>query len=80
MTLETMCEEGVDAKEIEVCYLLMDVVFPYNIILDRPTINVLGAIISTLYLVMKYPLPDGRVGMIRGDQLVTQECYKNSLR
>ncbi|MCI35950.1 hypothetical protein A2U01_0057171, partial [Trifolium medium] len=35
---------------------------------------------STLYLSMKYPLDDGRVGMVRGDQALARQCYESSLR
>lgn len=41
------CGVGVDSKEIEVNYLIVDTLSPYNIILGRPIANSLGAIIST---------------------------------
>lgn len=74
VTLETTCGEGINANVIEVISLIVDALSPYNIILGRPTINVLEVVNSTRYMVMKYPLPDGRVGIIRGDLQSAQEC------
>lgn len=38
------------AKSIQVRYLIVIVVSPYNIIIDRPSFNDLEAVLSTLYL------------------------------
>lgn len=65
--------------EIEVNYLIVVSLSPYNIIMGRPTINVLGEIISTWYLVLKYPLPNEKIGMVRGDQQSSQKGYKSSM-
>ncbi|GAU30548.1 hypothetical protein TSUD_65580 [Trifolium subterraneum] len=46
----------------------------------RPVFNTLGAVLSTLYLSMKYPLNGGRVGTVRGDQAQGRQCYELSLR
>lgn len=54
---------------------MVDALSPYNVILGRPTINSLGAIIFTMYLIMKYSLPNGPGETILGDQ----KCYQNSL-
>lgn len=50
VTLETTCGGGVDAKAIDVSYYIRDALSPCNIILGRLVINVLRAVISTLYL------------------------------
>lgn len=70
---------GLDCKTIEANYIIFDTLLPYNIILDRPAINVLGTMVSTWYLILKYMLPNGRVGTIWGDQQSAQECYYSSL-
>lgn len=57
----------------------MDGASPYNIFLGQPNINSLGAVTSTLYLTLKYPLPEGRVGTIRGDHQEARECYLSSM-
>lgn len=56
ITLEMKCGMRLDSKAIEVNYLIVDVLSPYNVIICRLTINSLGEIIFIQYLVMKYPL------------------------
>lgn len=65
---------------IKVKYLMVDVISSYNIIMGQPTVNLLEASLSTLYLSMKYSLPNARVGIIQGNQEATQEFYHGSLR
>jgi len=43
-------------------------------------LNGLGAVTSTAHLCMKYPLEDGRVGVVKGDQITARKCYEDSLR
>lgn len=50
VTLKTTCREEADVEIIDVNYLIIDIMSPYNIILGRPTINSLGAVVSTRYL------------------------------
>ncbi|GAU19014.1 hypothetical protein TSUD_193520 [Trifolium subterraneum] len=81
VTLLTTFGEKENAKTIKVRYLVVKTVFTsYNIIIGRPAFNTLGAVLSTLYLSMKYPLNDGRVGTVRGDQAQRRQCYELSLR
>ncbi|WJX66040.1 hypothetical protein P8452_50635 [Trifolium repens] len=35
---------------------------------------------STLYLSIKYPLDNGKVGTIKGDQALARRCYESSLK
>lgn len=51
------------AKSIQVRYLIVNVVSPYNIIIGMPLFNTLEATLSTLYLTLKYPLEDGHVNV-----------------
>lgn len=69
VTLETTCGKGMDSKVIDVNYLIMDTLSPYNIILG-PLRK-----ISTMYLALKFSVSRGWVGIIRGDQQVARECY-----
>jgi hypothetical protein len=80
-TLLTTFGEKESAKTVKVRYLVVKTPYTsYNIIIGRPAFNVLGAALSTLYLSMKYPLDNGRVGIIKGDQYVARRCYESSLR
>ncbi|GAU51689.1 hypothetical protein TSUD_415030, partial [Trifolium subterraneum] len=81
VTLLTTFGEKENAKTIKVRYLVVKTAFTsYNIIIGYPAFNTLGAVMSTLYLSMKYPLDDGRIGTVRGDQAQGRQCYELSLR
>lgn len=69
--LETTFGEGEHAKTISVGYVVVDAVTAYNIIIGRPSLNKLGARVSTQHLTMNYPLPNGKVGVVRADQKKT---------
>lgn len=69
-----------NTKRVLVKYLIINVASPYNVIIDKPSFNALEAALSTMYLTLKYPLKDGRVGIIKGDQEITKKCYEDSLK
>ncbi|PNX64778.1 hypothetical protein L195_g054192, partial [Trifolium pratense] len=70
-----------NAKTIKVRYLVVKTPFTsYNIIIGRAVFNALGAVVSTLYLEIKYPLDNGGVATVRGDQLLAKRCYESSLK
>ena len=69
-----------NAKGVRVRYLVVNASSPYNIIIGRPSFNALEAVLSTLYLKMKYPLGNGCVRVIRGDQGLARKCYKDSIK
>lgn len=75
----TVFGSGDNAKGIKVRYLILKASSPYNIIIGRPTFNIMEVALSTIYLTMKYPLDDGRVGVIKSDQGLARKCYKDSL-
>ncbi|XP_045809878.1 uncharacterized protein LOC123904235 [Trifolium pratense] len=81
ITLLTTFGEEENAKTIKVRYLAVKTPFTsYNIIIRRSTFNALGAVLSTLYLSMKYPLDNGGVGTIKGDQLLARRCHESRLK
>lgn len=49
-----------------------------NVILGRPTLNVIPAVISTFHQNMKFPTKKG-VGDETGDQKTTRSCHVTSL-
>ncbi|GAV72338.1 hypothetical protein CFOL_v3_15826, partial [Cephalotus follicularis] len=59
----------------EMTFLVVDTPSPYNVIVGRPGLNLLEAIVSTRHLVVKFPTRFG-VGEIRGDQQAAKQCYK----
>lgn len=54
ITLKTMFGPKASSKIIKVKYLVVDVLYPYNAILRRPALNLLGTVQSTLQLILKY--------------------------
>lgn len=76
--LETKFISEANTKRIKVKYLMVDILSPYNSIIERTILNILGMIIPTLHLNLKYSLPDERVGSVRGKG--TMRPPKNSIR
>lgn len=52
----------------------------YNVIVGQPTLNRLGAVVSTLHLTMKYPLEGKGIRTIKVDQPMARRCYQNMLK
>ncbi|RDX81361.1 hypothetical protein CR513_37971, partial [Mucuna pruriens] len=61
--LDTVFGEGGNAKMIPVLYTVIEVEASYNIIMGRPALNRLKAIVSTYHLCMKYLTGEG-VGVV----------------
>jgi len=80
ITLKTTFGACGHAKAIRVKYLVVNSPNSYNIIIGRPTFNILGTFLSTKFLIMEYPLDNRQIGIIRLDQKIARECYHNSLR
>lgn len=53
---------------IKVRYFVADILSSYNIAVGRPALNLSGAALSTLYLSMKYMLPNEQVIIVQYDQ------------
>lgn len=49
-------------KTITIRYMVVNSLYSYNILLGRPAINKLRAIVSSIHLKMKYPTKEGGVG------------------
>ncbi|RDX93903.1 hypothetical protein CR513_23770, partial [Mucuna pruriens] len=77
--LETMFGERSYAHTIPVLYTVVDVEASYNVIIGRPALNKLGAIVSTYHLCMKYPLGK-EVGRVWADHRVARRYFKDNLR
>ncbi|RDX92034.1 hypothetical protein CR513_25895, partial [Mucuna pruriens] len=57
--LDTIFEEGSNAKMISVLYTVIEAEASYNIIMGRPALNRLRAVVSTYHLCMKYSTAEG---------------------
>ena len=55
--------------------LLVDCPSSYNVIIERPTLNRWKTATTTYYLKVKFPTENG-VGEVKGDQVLTRECYQ----
>ena len=60
-------------------FLIVDAPSAYNILLGRPSLNAIRAVLSAYHMVIKFPTTNG-VGMVRGDQRVARECYSASMK
>ena len=60
-------------------FLIVDAPSAYNMLLGRPSLNVIKAIPSAYHMMIKFPTVSG-VGMVRGDQRVARECYSASMK
>ncbi|KAL0322065.1 UNVERIFIED_CONTAM: hypothetical protein Scaly_2502900 [Sesamum calycinum] len=60
-------------------FLVVDIPSAYNVILGRPTLNAVRAIISTYHMKIKFPVSGG-VGEAQGDTLQVLKCYVEAIR
>lgn len=79
ITLKIMVDSWVNAITIKVKYLVVYTTSPYKVILGKPTLNLLGEILSTLHLSLKYSLLYGCIGTVKEDHTITQESYHSNL-
>ena len=63
----------------EVRFLIVDAPSAYNILLGRPSLNVVWAIPSAYHMVIKFPTTN-EVGMVQGNQCIARECYSASMK
>jgi len=66
--LYTTFDKEKSSKIIKIQYLVIDANTSYNILMGRPSINRLRAIVSTLYLAMKFPSLSGDILTVHVDQ------------
>ena len=60
-------------------FLIVDAPSSYNMLLGKPSLNAIKAILSAYHMMIKFPTVS-RVGMVRGDQRVARECYSASMK
>jgi len=67
-------------RTIRICYLLVDTNTSYNVLFGRLSLNLLGTIMSTPHLTMKFSSPSGCIIIVHVDQKTARECYVASLK
>ena len=55
-------------------YLIMDCASPYNVLIGRPPINEIGAVVPPMHLKIKYLTPYEKVCVLAGEQKVVKAC------
>ncbi|XP_064992481.1 uncharacterized protein LOC135629214 [Musa acuminata AAA Group] len=66
--------EELRAKMIMTTFMVVDLPSAYNVILGRPTLNKLKAVVSTYHWTIKFPTPMG-IGESRSDPGESRRCY-----
>ena len=59
-------------------FIVVDRPSVYNVIMGRPTLNALKAVVSTYHLAMKFPTESG-VGVFRGNQEGVRKCFMEAV-
>jgi len=76
-----VADENEDAsKTITIRFIVVQSPSSYNVLLGRPSLNRLEAIISTSHLKVKFPTTEGKIVTLKVDQATARKCYKNSLK
>ena len=65
------------SKTLKVEILVINCSSTYNAIIGHPTLNQLGAIVSTNHLTMKFSYDDRGIITVRGDQAIAK-CWYNA--
>ncbi|XP_042515376.1 uncharacterized protein LOC122089749 [Macadamia integrifolia] len=77
--LQIHADLGELQRSVMANFLVIDIPSAYNVILGRPSLNNLKAVVSTYHLKMKFPTERG-IGEYIGDQLESRRCYVNALK
>jgi len=77
--LHTVFRDGTQTKTISIRFLIVDAPTSYNVLLGRPSLNTLGAVVSTPHLAMKFPSPSGDILTVHCDERLAHEYYMASL-
>ncbi|XP_025660937.1 uncharacterized protein [Arachis hypogaea] len=68
------------SRTVDIQYLIVDCLSPYNIILGRPALNMFRAVVSTFHLSVKFQAEDGKIATLYSDRQQARQCYNASLK
>jgi len=71
---------GRTTRIVKIRYLIVDAHTSYNILLGRPSLNMLGAVISTYHLAIKFLSTSRDIVIVHVDQSTARRCYADNLR
>ncbi|XP_058092595.1 uncharacterized protein LOC131239050 [Magnolia sinica] len=71
--------EGRHQVTLLVDFLIVNVPSVHNVILGRPSLNVMRVVVSTYHLMMKF-FAEGGIGYLRGDQHEARKCYMIAMK
>ncbi|XP_010693209.1 uncharacterized protein LOC104906188 [Beta vulgaris subsp. vulgaris] len=80
VTLPVRVEDKEASRTLFVKFLVVRDLTAYNVILGRPTLNHIKAVIVTHLMLMKFECDGGRIGSLYEDQQATRECYLTTLK
>ncbi|XP_019167690.1 PREDICTED: uncharacterized protein LOC109163402 [Ipomoea nil] len=74
VTLPVEIGTSPNIRKMDMEFIVVRLTCAHNIILGRPALEDLKAIISVEHLCMKFPTPNG-IGVVRGDRRAARSCY-----
>lgn len=80
ITLPVGVREMDVSQHLFIKFLLVRDLTAYNLILGRPTLNHVEAIIVTHIILMKFQCDEGQMITLYGNQQVPRECYLTTLK
>ncbi|GKV04800.1 hypothetical protein SLEP1_g16907 [Rubroshorea leprosula] len=78
LTLHVAFGRGRTYVTPSVRFLVVKMAFSFNIVIGRPTLTEIRAVVSQSHLCMKFPTPMG-IATLRGNQEVARHCYITSI-
>ena len=66
------------SRTVLASFIVVDCPSAYNVVMGRPILVDLRAVVSIHHLMIKFPAAKG-VGSLKGDQRTARECYNSSI-
>ncbi|GKV25969.1 hypothetical protein SLEP1_g35338 [Rubroshorea leprosula] len=79
LTLHVAFESGQTYVTPSVRFLVVKMASSFNVVIDRPILTEIRAVVSQSHLCMKFPTPM-RIATLRGNQEVARHCYITSVK